>query len=154
MLKPGLHVRRKHKHKKPTCKPVRRKHKRLVFALVFMLASSRFTRTTQRRKHKHKHKRMAFHSLVLVLASLRRTCKPGRRKHKHKRRERKLKNSDKLSAYILVTHALPFSKWRQQIFMLLRLRMSPYAYAYRTCKHPCASACAYAYACVVRVNQA
>ena len=33
--------------------------------------------------------------------------------------------------------------------MLLRLRMSPYAYAYRTCKHPCA----YAYACVVRVNQ-
>ena len=32
--------------------------------------------------------------------------------------------------------------------MLLRLRMSPYAYAYRTCKHPCA------YACVVRVNQA
>ena len=26
--------------------------------------------------------------------------------------------------------------------------MSPYAYAYRTCKHPCA------YACVVRVNQA
>ena len=64
MLKPGLHVRRKHKHKhkhkhkKPTCKPVRRKHKRLVLALVFMLASSRFTRTTQRRKHKHKHKRM------------------------------------------------------------------------------------------------
>ena len=35
-------------------------------------------------------------------------------------------------------------------FMLLRLRMSPYAYAYRTCKHPCAYACA----CVVRVNQA
>ena len=52
-----------------------------------------------------------FHSLVLVLmlASLRRTCKPGRRKHKHKRKERKLKNSDKLSAYNLVTHALPFS---------------------------------------------
>ena len=62
LLKPGLHVRRKHKHKhkhkKPTCKPVRRKHKRLVLALVFMLASSRFTRTMQRRKHKHKHKRM------------------------------------------------------------------------------------------------
>ena len=38
----------------------------------------------------------------------------------------------------------------RQIFMLLRLCMSPYAYAYRTCKHPCA----YAYACVVRVNQA
>ena len=34
--------------------------------------------------------------------------------------------------------------------MLLHLRMSPYAYAYRMCKHPCA----YAYACVVRVNQA
>ena len=34
--------------------------------------------------------------------------------------------------------------------MLLRLHMSPYAYAYRTCKHPCA----YAYVCVVRVNQA
>ena len=105
--------RRKHKHKKPTCKPVRRKHKRLVLALVLMLASSRFTRTKQRRKHKHKQKRMErfFHSLVLVLtlASLRRTCKPGRRKHKHTRKERKLKNSDKLSAYNLVTHALPFS---------------------------------------------
>ena len=52
-----------------------------------------------------------FHSLVLVLvlASLRRTCKPGRRKHKYKRKEGKLKNSDKLSAYILVTHALPFT---------------------------------------------
>ena len=72
----------------------------------------------------------------------------------HKRKERKLKNSDELSAYILVTHALSFAKWRQQIFMLLHLRMSPYAYAYRTCKHPCAYACAYAYACVVRVNQA
>ena len=34
----------------------------------------------------------------------------------------------------------------RKIFILLRLRMSPYAYAYRTCKHPCA------YACVVRVN--
>ena len=38
--------------------------------------------------------------------------------------------------------------------MLLRLRMSPYAYPYFTCKHPCAYACAYAYACVIRVNQA
>ena len=36
----------------------------------------------------------------------------------------------------------------------MSLRMSPYAYAYRTCKHPCAYACAYAYARVVRVNQA
>ena len=93
-----------------------------------------------RRKHKHRHKHK--HKKP--------TCKPVRRKHKHKRKEIKLKNSDKLSAYILVTHALPFAKWRQQIFMLLRLRMSPYAYAYRMCKHPCA----YAYACVVRVNQA
>ena len=32
--------------------------------------------------------------------------------------------------------------------------MSPYAYAYRTCKRPCAYACAYVYVCVVRVNQA
>ena len=40
------------------------------------------------------------------------------------------------------------------IFMLLRLRMSPYAYDYRTCKHPCAYACAYVYAGVVSVNQA
>ena len=42
--------------------------------------------------------------LCLCLRQLRRTCKPGRRKHKHKRKERKLKNSDKLSAYILVRH--------------------------------------------------
>ena len=40
------------------------------------------------------------------------------------------------------------------IFMLLRLRMSFYAYAYRTCKHLCAYVCDYAYPCVVRVNQA
>ena len=73
--------------------------------------------------------------LVLVLASFCRTCKLGRRKHKHKRKERKVINSDKLSAYILVNHAL-----------LLRLRMLPY----RTCKHPCAYV--YAYACVVCVK--
>ena len=36
----------------------------------------------------------------------------------------------------------------RQSFMLLLLRMSPYAYAYRTCKHFCA------YTCVVRVNLA
>ena len=36
-------------------------------------------------------------------------CKQKGGKHKHKHKERKLKNSDKLSAYILVTHALPFS---------------------------------------------
>ena len=137
-----------------------------------MLASFRFTRTTQRRKHISTSTREwnDFHSIVLVsvLASLRRTCKPERRKHKHKRKERKLKNSDKLSAYILVIHVLPFSAMLEsnlasksspaarlhQIFMLLRLRMSPYTYAYRTCKHPYAYACACAYACVVRVNQA
>ena len=113
-VKPGLHVPRKHKHKhkrkhkKPTCKPVRRKHKRLVLALVLMLASSRFTRTTQRRKLTTSTREWNdFHSLVLVLmlASLRRTCKPKRRKHKHERKERKMKNGDKLSAYNLVTHA-------------------------------------------------
>ena len=106
--------------------------------------------------------------LVLMLASLRRTCKTGGRKHKHKRKERKLKNSDKLSAYILVTQALPFSAMLEsnltpkgspaarlrQIFILLRLRMSLYVYAYHTCKHPYAYACACSYACVVRVNQA
>ena len=111
-----------------------------------------------------------FHSLVLVLmlASLRCTRKPGQRKHEHKLKERKLKNSDKLSAYNLVTHALPFSAMLEsnlapkgspaarlrQICLLLRLRMSRYAYAYRTCEHPCACTCAYSYACVVRVNQA
>ena len=103
-----------------------------------------------------------------MLAWLRRTCKPGRRKHKHKHKERKLKNSDKLSAYNLVTHALPFfamlesnlapkgspAAQLRQICLLLRLRMSRYAYAYRTCKHPRACACAYSYACVVGVNQA
>ena len=41
-------------NKKLTCKPVRLKHKRLVLALVFMLPSPLFTRTTKRRKHKHK----------------------------------------------------------------------------------------------------
>ena len=45
-----------------------------------------------------------FHSLVLVLALLHRTCKLGRCKHKDKRKERKLENSDRLSAYILVHH--------------------------------------------------
>ena len=34
----------------------------------------------------------------------------------------------------------------------LRLRMPPCAYAYHTCKQPCAYACAYAFACVVRVS--
>ena len=105
-----------------------------------------------RRKHKHKPKHK--HKKP--------TCKPVRRKHKHKRKERKVRNSDKLSAYNLVTHAWPFSAMLESnlapkgrlrlIGLLLRLRMSRYAYAYRTCKHPCA--CAYSYPCVVRVNQA
>ena len=67
--------------------------------------------------------------LVIVLASLRRACKSGRRKHKHKRKERKLKHSNKLSAYIQVTHALPLSAMLEsnfarlpQLFILLRLR--------------------------------
>ena len=106
-----------------------------------------------------------FHSLVvvLVLALLHRMCKPGQRKHKHNCKERKLKNSDKLSAYILqVTHALPFSAMLEsnllpkgslamrlrQNFILQHLHMSPYANVYRMCKHPCA------YTCIVRVNQA
>ena len=101
----------KHKHKKSTCKPVRRKHKRLVLALVFMLTSFRLTRTNDASISTSTRKWNDFHSrlLVLVLASLGRKCKSGRRKHKHKRKERKLKNSEKLSAYILVTHAFPFS---------------------------------------------
>ena len=59
-----------------------------------------------------------FHFLVLVLvpvlASLRPTCKPGRRKRKHKRKKRKLKNSDKLSAYILVRHVGIKSRAKRQ----------------------------------------
>ena len=43
---------------------------------------------------------------------LRRTYKPGRRKHK--RNERKLKNSDKLSAYILVRHVGIKSRAKRQ----------------------------------------
>ena len=125
-LKPGLHGRRKHKHKhkKPTCKPGRRTHKRLVPALMLMLASSRFTRTTQRRKHK--------------------------------RKEWKMKNSDKLSAYNLTSYSCVaiFGHVGIKSWLLLRLPMSRYVYAYRTCKHPCACAYAHSYACVVRVNQA
>ena len=85
-----------------------------------------------------------------MLASLRRSIST-------KRKEREVKNSDR-SAFILVRHRLEsnFAPKRSpvarlcHIFMLLRLRMSPYAYAYRKCKHPCSYACA----CVVRVNQA
>ena len=128
--------------------------------LALMLASFRFTRTTQVYAQAQNNGTIS----ILLGLCLRRTCKQGRRKHKHKRKARKLENSDELSAYILVTYALPFSAMLEsnltpkgspaarlrQMFMLLRLRMSTYAYAYRTCKHPCAYACAYA--CVVRVN--
>ena len=78
-----------------------------------------------------------FHSLglVLMLASLRRTCKPERCKHKHKRKERKLKNSDILSAYILVTHALPFS-------VMLESNLAPKGSPARACaKFLCFCAC-------------
>ena len=124
-IKLGLHVRRKHKHKKPTCKPVRRKHKRLVLALICLCL---------RRPRLHVRRNDAniststrewndFHSLVLVLVlvSLRRTCKRGRRKHKHKRKHKTLN--------LLASHR--FTR---------RFLLPAYA-------------CAYAYACVVRVNQ-
>ena len=64
-----------------------------------------------------------------MIASFRFTRTTQRRKHKYKRKERKLKHSDKLSAYILVTHALPLSAMLDsnfarlpQLFMFLRLR--------------------------------
>ena len=69
-----------------------------------------------------------FHSFVLVLVSLHRTCKPGRRK------ERKLKKSVSVAICKMAAGATT------DLSMLMRLRMSPYAYAYRTCKHPCACA--------------
>ena len=97
-LKPGLHVRRKHKHKKLTCKPMRRKHKRLVLAFVLSYACVVPVYTYDTSISTSTREWNDFHSLVLVLPSLRRTCKPARRK------QRKLKNSDKLSAYILVRH--------------------------------------------------
>ena len=54
-------------------------------------------------------------------------------------------NTSAMLGCLLARDLIPAARLRH-IFMLLRLRMSPYAY--RTCKHPCA------YACVVRVNQA
>ena len=71
-FKPGLQVRRKHKHKKPSCKPVQCNHKHLVLALVFTLACSGLhVRRNDTSITKHKHKRI--HSLVLVLASYMKT---------------------------------------------------------------------------------
>ena len=59
-----------------------------------MLASFRFTLTTQRRKHKQKHKRMEIIPFSSACAYARvvflRTCKPERRKHKHKRKHKAL----------------------------------------------------------------
>ena len=64
-----------------------------MLALVLMLASSRFTRTTYDTSISTSTREWkSFHSLVLVLmlAPLRRTCEPGRRKHKHKRKHKAL----------------------------------------------------------------
>ena len=70
-------------HKKPTYKPVRRKHKRLVLALVFILASfsGLHVRHNDASISRSAREENVVLSLVLVLASLRRTCKPGRRMH-------------------------------------------------------------------------
>ena len=143
-----------------------------------MLASSRFTRMTQRRKHKHKHKRMErfpFSCACAYACVVRRTCEPGRRKHKHKRKHKALMLAshwftDKLSAYNLVTHALPFSAmFRNQISRQKAARPRDCAKFVCFCACVChvmlmliarvnilncACACAYSYACVVRVNQA
>ena len=75
-------------------------------------------------------------------------------------RTRKQKSSHKLSAEVcsvfkmeVCTNAiLNFKFWRQN-FNSLRLRMSPGAYTYCTCKHPCTNLYAYDYACFVRTNQ-
>ena len=93
-----------------------------------MLASSQLARTTQRRNHKRKHKGMERFPFSCACAC---TCLCLRRcvvrvnrddaNIQHKRKERKLKNSGKLSAYILVTHALPFAKWRQEQLPIERL---------------------------------
>ena len=96
-----------------TCKPVRRKHKALCLRLCLCL---RRPGLHVRCNNASTREWNDFHSLelVLVLVSLRRTCKPGRRKHKNKRKERKLKNSDKLSAYILVRHVGIKSRAKRQ----------------------------------------
>ena len=106
----------KHKHKTPTCKPVRRKHKHLVLALVFMLASFQFTRTTQRRKHKHERRDDRTISILLCLWLCLHRCvvRVNWDDASICTSARKLKNSDKLSAYILVIHLLPFLPcWNQ-----------------------------------------
>ena len=69
-----------------------------------------------------------FHSLVF--ASLRRTCKPGRRKRMHK--EKKLKNSDKLSAYNLVRHVGIKSRAKRQSWRAILPHFYASALAYVT----------------------
>ena len=156
VLKPGLHVRRKHKQSTRNLRVNRCDASISALCLRLCLCLRRpglHLRRNDASISTSTREWNDFLSLVLMLmlASLRRTCKPGRRKDKHKRKERKLKNTDKLSAYSLVTHALPFSAMLKsnvapkgspaarlhQIYLLLRLRISRYAYAYRTCKHPC-----------------
>ena len=105
-VKPGLHVRRKHKHKDVyTCD----KHKHKVThasaeALTFgtiarpdcLLArdliptwpTRMYADNLSLRNDASIREWKSFHTLLLVLmlASLRCTCKPGRRKHEHKRK--------------------------------------------------------------------
>ena len=67
-LKPGLHVRRKNKQKKPACKPVRRKLKRLVLALVLCFRRpSLHVRRNDASISTSTREWNDFHSLVLVL---------------------------------------------------------------------------------------
>ena len=54
---------------------------------------------------------------------------------------------------VVFTSAILDLKFWRQNFNILRLRMSPCAYAYHTCKQPYAYACANAYPCFVRINQ-
>ena len=109
-LKPGYHVRRKHKqkhkHKKPTCNRCDANISALCWRLCLRLRrpSLHVRRNDASILSTSTRKFNDFYSLVLVLTSLRRKWKPGQCKHKHKRMERKLKNSDKFSAYILVRH--------------------------------------------------
>ena len=128
---------------------MRRKHKRLVLALVFMLASSRFTRTTQRRKHKHKHKHKRMERFPFSCACAY-ACVV--RVHRDNASISISTTEHELSVeYLLGVRHLEFKivAPKFKIHNSLRLRMPPCAYAYHTCKQPCA----YAYACVVRVNQ-
>ena len=100
------------------CKLVRRKHKRLGSPRLHVRLNDASESTREWND---------FHSLALVplLASLSRTCKLGRRNHKHKRKERKLKNSEKLSVYILVRHVGIKSGAKRQSFVFDVLVLLP-----------------------------